>query len=118
MHGMHDLFSDPKENDVFNNEIRKGFLKMILLKIIKDKPTHGYEIIRLIQEKSNGRWTPSPGSIYPALEYLVSKGYITSEEIERKKVYTITPKGEQVIELMKQKRDEMIKELTTFLGDI
>ncbi len=118
MHGMHDLFSDQKENDVFNNEIRKGFLKMILMKIIKDKPTHGYEIIRLIQEKSGGRWTPSPGSVYPALEYLESKGYIVSSEIERKKVYTMTPKGEQVIELMKKKREEMIKELTTFLEDI
>jgi DNA-binding PadR family transcriptional regulator len=118
MHDMHDLFTDQKENDIFNNEIRKGFLKMILMKIIQEKPTHGYEIIQLIKEKSCGRWTPSPGSIYPALEYLVSRGYVTSEEIERKKVYTITPKGEQVIEQMKKKRDEMIKELTTFLGDL
>ena len=70
---IHDLFTDQKENDVFNNEIRKGFLKMILMKIIKDKPTHGYEIIHLIQEKSGGRWTPSPGSVYPALEHLVRR---------------------------------------------
>ena len=118
MHGMHDLFSDQKENDVFNNEIRKGFLKMILMKIIEEKPTHGYEIIHLIHDKSGGRWTPSPGSVYPALEYLESKGYITSKEIERKKVYTITPNGGQVIEQMKKKREEMLKELTAFLGDI
>ncbi len=85
MHGMHDLFSEQKENDVFNNEIRKGFLKMILMKIIKDKPTHGYEIIQLIQEKSGGRWTPSPGSVYPALEYLESKGYIVSRRSSAKR---------------------------------
>jgi DNA-binding PadR family transcriptional regulator len=118
MHDMHHLFTNEKENDVFNNEIRKGFLKMILMKIIKEKPTHGYEIIQMIREKSGGRWTPSPGSVYPALEYLESKGYIASEEIERKKVYTITPKGEQLIELMRKKREEMLKELTAFLGDI
>ena len=118
MHGMHDLFSDEKENDVFNNEIRKGFLKMFLMKIIRDKPTHGYEIIHQIQEKTGGRWTPSPGSVYPALEFLESKGYIASEEIERKKVYAITPKGEQVIEHMRKKREEMLKELTTFFGDM
>jgi DNA-binding PadR family transcriptional regulator len=118
MHGMHDLFADQKENEVFNNEIRKGFLKMFLMKIIRDKPTHGYEIIHMIQEKTGGRWTPSPGSVYPALEYLESKGYIASQEVERKKVYTITPRGEQVIEQMKKKREEMLKELTTFLGDI
>lgn len=115
---MHDLFGDKEENDVFNREIRKGFLKMILLKTINEKPTHGYEIISLIKEKSGGRWTPSPGSVYPALEYLESKGYITSREIERKKVYSITPKGDQMIGQMKKKHEEMLKELTVFLGDI
>ena len=118
MHGMHDLFADPNQNDVFNNEVRKGFLKLILMRIIHEKPTHGYEIIHLIQEKSGGRWTPSPGSVYPALEHLESKGYIVSEEVERKKVYTITPKGIQVLLQMRKKRDEMFKELTVFLGDI
>ena len=115
---MHDLFADEKENDIFNNEVRKGFLKMILLKIIAEQPTHGYEIIRRIQEKSEGRWTPSPGSVYPALEYLESRGYIASEEAERKKVYAITPKGTQMIGQMKKKREEMLKELVSFLGDL
>jgi DNA-binding PadR family transcriptional regulator len=115
---MHDLFADEKENDVFNNEIRKGFLKMILIKTIAEKPTHGYEIIRRIQEKSCGRWTPSPGSVYPALEYLESRGYIASEEVERKKVYTITPEGAQMIGRMKKKREEMLNELISFLGDL
>jgi DNA-binding PadR family transcriptional regulator len=118
MHDMHDLFTDKKENDVFNNEIRKGFLKMILLKTISEKPTHGYEIIHQIQEKSGGRWTPSPGSVYPALEYLESKGYIVSQDSERKKVYSITPKGTQMIEQMRKMREEMIKELASFLGDL
>jgi Predicted transcriptional regulators len=118
MHDMRRLFDDQKENDVFNNEIRKGFLKMILMKIIKDQPTHGYEIIQKIQEKSCGRWTPSPGSVYPALEFLESKGYIVSEEVERKKVYTITPKGEQAIEHMRQKQEEFRKELSAFFDNL
>ena len=118
MHGVHGLFTDQDNNDVFNNEVRKGFLKLIVMNIIREKPTHGYEIIQNIQEKSGGRWTPSPGSVYPALEYLESKGYIISHEEERKKVYSITPKGEQVIEHMRKRREEMLKELTAFLGDI
>ena len=118
MQDVHGLFTDQDNNDVFNNEVRKGFLKLILMNIIREKPTHGYEIIQKIQEKTAGRWTPSPGSVYPALEYLESKGYIVSAEVERKKVYTITPKGEQVIEHLRKKREEMLKELTTFLGDI
>ena len=118
MHDVHHLFTDPKDNDVFNNEVRKGFLKLILMNIIREKPTHGYEIIQKVQEKSGGRWTPSPGSVYPALEFLESKGYIASQEVERKKVYSITPRGEEVIERMRQKREEMLKELTAFLGDV
>jgi DNA-binding PadR family transcriptional regulator len=118
MHDMGDLFADPKSNDIFNNEVRKGFLKIILLKTISEKPTHGYEIIQNIQEKSGGRWTPSTGSVYPALEYLESKGYITSEEVERKKIYTISPKGKDVLLQMRKKKDEMLKELMVFLGDI
>ena len=117
MHDVHRLFADQKENDVFNNEVRKGFLKLILMNIIREKPTHGYEIIQKIQEKTDGRWTPSPGSVYPALEFLESKGYVTSQEAERKKVYSITPRGEEVIEHIRKKREEMLKELTAFLGD-
>jgi DNA-binding PadR family transcriptional regulator len=118
MHDVGDLHTELNGKDVFNNEIRKGFLKIILLKTINENPTHGYEIIHLIQEKSGGRWTPSPGSVYPALEYLETKGYIISEEMERKKVYSITPNGRQVLLQMRKKRDEMLNELTTFLGDI
>jgi DNA-binding PadR family transcriptional regulator len=111
------LGNDPK-SEIFNNEIRKGFLKIILLKIIQKTPTHGYDIIRLVNEKSRGHWMPSPGSVYPALEYLESKGYITSQEIDRKKVYTITPKGEKAIEVMNLKKKELFQELINFLGEI
>jgi DNA-binding PadR family transcriptional regulator len=118
MHDIHGMFADEKENEMFFKEIRKGFLKAILLNIIHEKPIHGYDIIRTIAEKSHDRWTPSPGSVYPALEYLESKGYIVSQEVERKKVYTITPKGEEAIEKMKNLRSEMLKELSAFFGNL
>ncbi len=118
MHGIKGLFPDEKENEMFFKEIRKGFLKAILLNIIHEKPIHGYDIIRTIAEKSHDRWTPSPGSVYPALEYLESKGYIVSQEVERKKVYTITPQGEQAIGKMRQLRHEMMREITAFFEDL
>ncbi len=105
-------------HDVINNEIRKGFLKLIVLSIINKHPSHGYDIIHEIEKKSHGNWIPSPGSVYPVLEYLESKGYISMEEIERKKVYTMTKKGEHVLELMKEKRRQVMVEMTAFLGDI
>lgn len=116
---MKDLWPhDPHENEIFSNEIRKGFLKAILLNIIHEKPIHGYDIIELINEKSAGRWTPSPGSVYPALEYLESRVYVASEEVERKKVYTITAKGEGAIRQVREKRIEVLRELSAFLGNI
>ncbi len=118
MHGIKGLFADEKENEMFFKEIRKGFLKAILLNIIHEKPIHGYDIIRTIAEKSHDRWTPSPGSVYPALEYLEAKGYIVSQDVERKKVYTITPRGEQVIEKMTSLRNEMMNELSAFFGNL
>jgi DNA-binding PadR family transcriptional regulator len=115
---MKDVWLGKEESDVFNSEVRKGFLKIILLNIIKDKPTHGYDIIHMVHQKTHGNWMPSPGSVYPALEYLESKGYISSEEAERKKVYTITPKGEEAILRMHEKRNEMLNELISFFGEI
>jgi len=115
---MKDMWSGKDESEVFNNEVRKGFLKIMLLAIIRDKPTHGYDIIRMVQEKTHGNWLPSPGSVYPALEYLESKGYITSEEVERKKVYTITPKGLEAVRRVQEKRNEMFEELISFFGEI
>lgn len=115
---MKGLWTGKHENDVFNNEIRKGFLKAILLKTIQEKPIHGYDIIQLIKEKTGGNWVPSPGSVYPALDYLESKGYISCEEMDRKKVYSLTPKGKEAIIKMDKKTEEIRKELSAFFGDI
>ena len=99
-------------------EIRRAFLKYIVLKIIKDKPTHGYEIIKTVELRSNGRWTPSAGSIYPILEGLESKGFIQSEEIERRKVYAITPKGVAALDRMTQEKMELLNEMSRIINSV
>lgn len=99
-------------------EIRRAFLKYIVLKIIKDKPTHGYEIIKTVELRSNGRWTPSAGSIYPILEGLESKGFIHSEEIERRKVYAITPKGVTALDRMTQEKMELLNEMSRIINSV
>ncbi len=98
-------------------EIRRVFLKYIVLKIIKDKPTHGYGIIKTITFRSKGFWTPSTGSIYPILESLESNGLIHSKEIEerRRKVYSITSKGIVALEHMTQKRLELLDEMSQII---
>jgi len=99
-------------------EVRRSFLKYIVLKIIKEKPTHGYDIIKTVELRSNGRWTPSAGSIYPILEKLESKGFIQSEEIERRKVYTITPKGISGLDRMTQEKLELLNEMSRIVNSV
>jgi DNA-binding PadR family transcriptional regulator len=71
----------------------KGVLRFVLLDLLKDKPAHGYELIRALEERSHGFYTPSPGSVYPILQLLQDQGYVTSVESEGKKIYTITGHG-------------------------
>lgn len=75
------------------NSFQKGDLKYIILGLIKEKPRHGYDIIREVEEQSYGTYKPSPGVIYPTLQMLEEMGYATSAEQEGKKVYTITDEG-------------------------
>jgi len=103
--------------NIMGSEIRKGFLKMIVLKIISEKPIHGYDIIQEIEAKTRGHWVPSPGSVYPTLEYLESRGYISMEESDRKKVYTITEEGKKTLDLIDERRKELIEEIKMMFGD-
>lgn len=77
--------------------MRRGDIKFHLLEILKETPRHGYEIISEL-EKQSGGYRPSPGSVYPTLQMLEEGGYLTSEQIEGKKVYTITDAGLKLLE--------------------
>lgn len=77
--------------------MRRGDIKFHLLEILKETPRHGYEIIGEL-EKQSGGYRPSPGSVYPTLQMLEEGGYLTSEQIDGKKVYTITAEGLKLLE--------------------
>src|ERR1700685_2364488 len=63
-------------------------LQLIILALLSEKPRHGYEIIKQIEEHSSGTYTPSPGMVYPALTYLEEMGYAASESEGNKKLYS------------------------------
>jgi DNA-binding PadR family transcriptional regulator len=75
----------------------QGDLKLLALALIAEQPRHGYEIIKLIEEKTNGWYSPSPGIVYPTLTYLEEVGYLASESEGSKKRYRITPEGESYL---------------------
>ncbi|MDH7793970.1 MULTISPECIES: PadR family transcriptional regulator [unclassified Beijerinckia] len=71
-----------------------GDLKLVVLQLISEKPRHGYEIIKAIEEKTNGVYTPSPGTVYPTLTLLQEIGQLTvSESTDGRKLYALTEEG-------------------------
>ena len=71
----------------------RGDMKFALLALLQERPMHGYEMIKVLEEKSGGFYTPSAGSIYPTLQLLEDRGLVTVNEVEGKKVYSITDGG-------------------------
>src|SRR5260221_9525869 len=74
---------------------RHGRLRLYLLKLLDEAPRHGYEVIRLLQDRFLGVYSPSPGTIYPRLARLEEEGLVTHDEVDGKKVYRITDKGRE-----------------------
>ncbi|MBW1805135.1 MAG: PadR family transcriptional regulator [Deltaproteobacteria bacterium] len=79
----------------------KGDLKYIILDLINDKHRYGYEIIQVIQERSHGFYTPSPGTVYPTLQMLEEMGHISADQQDSKKVYSITDGGRKFLDKRK-----------------
>jgi DNA-binding PadR family transcriptional regulator len=71
----------------------KGDLKYVILDLLKDQPRHGYDVIRALEERLGGFYNPSPGSVYPTLQLLEDQGYLTSSQLDGKRVYAITDDG-------------------------
>ena len=76
---------------------RRGDIKFILLWLLSERPQHGYELMKELEARRGGFRRPSPGSVYPTLQMLEEGGYLTSEEVEGKRVYTITESGRQFL---------------------
>ncbi len=97
---------------------RHGGLRLYLLKLLDEAPRHGYEVIRLLQDRFMGVYAPSPGTIYPRLARLEEEGLVTHDEVDGKKVYRITDKGRQEINSRLDDLAELEEELTQSVRDI
>jgi DNA-binding PadR family transcriptional regulator len=85
----------------------KGDLKYVILSLLKDKPAHGYEIIRALEDYFHGFYTPSAGSVYPTLQMLEDMGYVSSSERDGKKVYTISEEGAKFLKEQQEVIDKI-----------
>src|ERR1700704_5430358 len=73
--------------------LAQGDLRLIALALIAEQPRHGYEIIKVLEDKTSGWYAPSPGIVYPTLTYLEEAGYVTAQADGAKKLFSITPEG-------------------------
>ena len=82
-----------------------GELKLVVLAMLAERPRHGYEIIKAIEDRFGGSYTPSPGVVYPTLTMLEEIGHATVEEAGGKKQYTITEEGKAFLAANKTATD-------------
>ncbi len=85
----------------------KGDLKYVILDLLQDRPAHGYDVIRALEERFRGFYSPSPGSVYPTLQLLEDLGYVRSDQQNGKKVYSITDEGRKFLEENRQSVDDI-----------
>src|SRR5262244_1941712 len=92
--------------------LAQGDLRLIALALIAEQPRHGYEIIKVLEEKTAGWYSPSPGIVYPTLTYLEEVGYVTAQSEGAKKLYTITAEGRAHLEANRDLADTVLDRLT------
>ncbi|KIC65675.1 PadR family transcriptional regulator [Pseudarthrobacter phenanthrenivorans] len=73
----------------------KGEVRAAVLALLAERPMHGYQIIREIEERSGGSWKPSAGSVYPTLQLLADEGSISAEESNGRKIYSLAEAGRE-----------------------
>src|SRR5471030_1271181 len=75
--------------------MRRGDIRTAVLAILAEEPGHGYDVIQRLEEKTDGAWRPSPGSVYPTLQLLEDEGLVRSAERDAKRVFEITDSGRE-----------------------
>jgi DNA-binding PadR family transcriptional regulator len=115
------VFPDIPEANHFKKAFHKygfktGFLKLAILRLVAERPIHGYALIKEIERITSEDWKPSPGSIYPALQSLVKNGLITSVADGRRRIYEITPTGRIVLEAAIKHANIVLEHITILLN--
>jgi DNA-binding PadR family transcriptional regulator len=91
--------------------LASGDLQLVLLALLADEPSHGYELIKALEERSGGFYAPSPGMVYPALTWLEEVGYASVAAEGAKKLYSITDSGRGFLEENRDAADAMLAQL-------
>lgn len=91
-----------------------GDLKLITLSLLAEAPRHGYDIIKALEERTSGIYSPSPGVVYPTLTFLEEAGYAVSSSEGNKKVFSITEAGQAHLADNREMIDGVLEHLERF----
>jgi DNA-binding PadR family transcriptional regulator len=95
-----------------------GEVKFVILRLLREKPRHGYEIIKALEERMGGHYTPSAGTVYPTLQLLEDQGLVRGVETEGRRVYHITPEGQAFLDEHRDVIDDIIDRVRNTLRDV
>ena len=103
----------------FERAMKKGFISTLILIVLDNNPSHGYQIIKDIEDRTHGMWKPTTSTIYTILDSLKEKSLIKiiqQESDDRKISYELTPKGKETLQIMLQKEKEMRESLKSIIS--
>ena len=87
--------------------MERGDLRYVILDLLKDQPSYGYELIQALEERFHGFYSPSAGTVYPTLQWLQDLGYVSVAEQDGRKMYTITDEGRRFLAERQEKVNEV-----------
>jgi DNA-binding PadR family transcriptional regulator len=105
-------FGEPQGGAPMSPVFSHGRLRLYLLKLLEESPRHGYDVIRLLEDRFMGLYTPSPGTIYPRLQRLEAEGLVTQSQEGGRKVYQLTDAGREELASRREELAELEAEIS------
>jgi PadR family transcriptional regulator PadR len=116
---MHPDTDQPTEN--WMKEAQKGYIRIAVLSLLSNKPSHGYELMKEIKERSRGFYKPTPGGVYPILRDLEKTEYIKGlwhkQNNRNIKTYRITEKGQMILKKAVIRQSEIANNINTLFQE-
>jgi DNA-binding PadR family transcriptional regulator len=97
-------------------ESQKGYMRIALLILLSKKPCHGYEMMKEVEDRTEGFWKPTAGGVYPILQSLEKAGYIKGEwgpQKRKRKIYHITESGKLILDRALLKHSQIAESMNT-----
>src|SRR6185436_12884506 len=95
-----------------------GDMKYVILKLLATRSMHGYEVMKALEEQTRGCYKPSPGTVYPTLQWLEDEGLVKAETVDGKKVYAITDAGRAFLETHKSTVEDIFDRVTSTIEQL